>query len=142
MSKFRASLVQTGILTFALLLVLLGAGHLARATALPGAAPLVVLADAVLPLDAGVAPAEVADAGMQPVPGSEPAEPTSFHKLPPGVPTDIDSLDSWGKLALLVVQAVQSRDWQFRVGLVLIVCVFALRKLAAYVRDHKTGWQG
>lgn len=143
----RFSFVQTWTLLFAMMLIVLGVGHLARAVNVPvPAQSLVLLADAVLPLDgvdAGLASTDSVDAGLLPLEGSAPAElAVGLPPLPKEIPTNIDSLDAWGQLALLIYRAVQSKDWQFLVGLILILVMLALRKLAVYVEKHKAGWQG
>lgn len=133
-SKF--SFVQTWTLLFAMMLIVLGVGHLARAVNVPAPAhSLVLLADVVLPL-------ESIDAGLGPIDGSEAAEAGTIPPLPKEIPTSIDSLDAWGQLALLAYKAVQSKDWQFLIGLILIVVMLGLRKLASYVKEHKDGWKG
>jgi len=138
----RFSWIQTATLLFAVCLMFLGAGHLARAASIP-AAGLGLLADVVLPLSAPDAGVEVVDAGPAPLEGSAPSElSVGLPPLPKELPTNIDTLDAWGQLALLMYRAVQSKDWQFLIGLILILVMLALRKLAVYVEKAKAGWQG
>lgn len=82
--------------------------------------------------------ARAQDAG--PIIGSEAAE-VGFT-LPADVPTSIDSFDAVAQFALLLVRAVQSKDWQFAVGLLLLLAMLGLRKFAGFIEGKKEGWMG
>lgn len=143
-SRFRWSLFAALVGLLAALAVL----ALPRRAVADSPPPDVAAALAAQPLP-GSEPAEALDAGAADVapaplvaPAVDPATgvPASIA-LPKTVPTSIE-MDAWAQWGLLALQAVRSKDYQFLIGLLLIVAMLGLRKLASYVENKKDGWMG